>query len=122
MLNLEVANRADYRTYQIIAVSAVIVFPLCILKSVSSLRYASLLSIGAIAYTGIILVIELPFFMQHPELRGEMEWVKISPDFFTAFGITCFAFTCQPGFYSALDSLTKRDSAHKFKVTVYLLF
>ena len=114
---LDVTEPTHYRTIHIIAVAA-LVLPLCMLKSVNSLRYATFVSIGAIAYTAILLVVQFPFFYSGDgaSLRGEIEYFKLDWNFFNAFGITFFAFTCQPGFYSALDKLAKRDEDHKIKV------
>lgn len=109
---LDVSDVRSYRTYHIIAIS-IVVFPICLLRSVNSLRYATFVSIGAIFYTAVLLVIEMPFFWDG---KGKLEFFKIGWDFFSAFGITFFAFTCQPGFYSALDKLSKRDESHKVKV------
>lgn len=105
-------NPESYRVYHIIII-AIIVFPACLLKSVNSLRYATFVSIGAIFYTAVLLVMEMPFFWDG---KGKLELFKLNWDFFSAFGITFFAFTCQPGFYSALDKLSKRDEGHKVKV------
>jgi amino acid permease len=108
-----------YRSLHIIVISVIIVFPSCILKSVDVLRYMSLISIFAIFYTSVILIIELPFYNKRPDLQGELEWFKLNWGFFNAFGITFFAFTCQPGFFSAIEKLTKRDADHKTKVLFF---
>ena len=104
----------NYRLYHIIGVS-ILTYPLCLLRSVNSLRYATFVSIGAIAYTAIILVIQVPFFWGTP-MQGDLELFKLDWNFFNAFGITFFAFTCQAGFYAALDKLEKRDEVHMKKV------
>ena len=111
---LGVESPEDYRTYHILGI-AVLVFPICLLKSVSALRYATFVSIGAIAYTAVVLVIEMPYFWGTEE-AGKLEYFKLNWDFFSAFGIVFFAFTCQPGFYASLDKLKKRDEDHKTKV------
>ena len=107
-----VESRADFKTYHIIAVS-LITFPMCLLKSVNSFRYATFITIGAIGYTAILLLIQMPYYWKYDT---HMTLFKLDWNFFNAFGITFFAFTCQPGFYSALDKLKKRDEEHKIKV------
>jgi len=112
LTQLDVYDPAQYRLYHIVAISA-FTFPLCLLKSVNSLRYATFVSIGAICYTAILLIIQMPYFWEKP---AKLVLFKLDWNFFNAFGITFFAFTCQAGFYGALDKLKKRDEDHKTKV------
>jgi amino acid permease len=116
MENLEVPGAQNYRLFHILLVSAFIVFPLCLFRSVDAFRYISLISILGIFYTALLLIIELPFFYMNPELQGKLELFKLNWGFFNAFGITFFAFTCQPGFFAAIEKLKKKDYEHKSKI------
>lgn len=113
---LEVADRSQYRVYHIIGVS-ILVFPLCLLESVSKMRYATFITLGAIGYTTILLVIQaFTPAVQDLYKDAKLEYFKLDWGIFNAFGITFFAYTCQPGFYSAIDKLKKRDEKHKTKI------
>ena len=115
--NFEVKGGEDYKNLHIVLLSAIVVFPVCLLKSVSNLRYATILSICSISYTTILLIIELPFYWINGIAKLEnIEYFKYDWSFLNAFGITFFAFMSQTGFYAAIEKLTKRDPAHLTKV------
>jgi amino acid permease len=109
-------ERAYYKPYHIVATSAVIVFPVCLLRSVDSFRYATLLSIGAIVYTSLILIIELPFYLTDDKTIINIQYFIFDLNFFKAFGLTFFAFYCQIGFFPAIENLVKLDLKHIKKV------
>ena len=49
-------------SYQAIPTAIFILFPMSMLKDMSAFRHVSLASIGALLYTGIVLLIELPAY------------------------------------------------------------
>lgn len=115
-------NPKDIRIYQIVFTSVFIVFPLCLMKTVNSLRYPALLTIFAIVYTAVLLIVELPFYWGRKDLQGELVLFKIDWGIFNAFGITFWSFTAQTSFYSSFEELTKdkKDTPHKYKVYNYI--
>ena len=113
-------NVQDYQTYKpyhILATSVFIIFPVCLLKNVNNLRYATLVSIAAVLYTCLLLLVELFFYWDLEKAKKEIVWFKFDANFFSAFGITFFAFYCQVGFFPALENLSKLDKAHISKVS-----
>jgi len=113
MKNFGVTDTEQYKNWHIIGLSICLVFPVCLLRGVSNLRYATILSIFSISYTTIILIIELPFYWSKGYASlDKIVWYKFNTDFFGAFGITFFAFMSQTGFYAATERLTKRDESH----------
>lgn len=114
--NFDDNERAFYKPYHIVATSLFIVFPVCLLRSVDSFRYATLLSIGAIVYTSLILIIELPFYLTSDEISFDVRYFIFDLNFFKAFGLTFFAFYCQIGFFPAIENLVKLDLKHIRKV------
>lgn len=111
-----VGSPLDYKTYHIIGASLFILFPVCMLRSVDSFRYATLISIGAILYTSLVLLIGLPIYLTDTETKIELIPFKFNLDFFKAFGLTFFAFYCQIGFFPAIENLVKLDDPHIKKV------
>ena len=101
-----------YQPYHVICMSLFIVFPVCCLKKVNSLRYGTLLSIGAVIYTCLVLFVELFFFWDFEKAKREVVWFRFDSNFFSAFGVTFFAFYCQVGFFPALENLLKLDEPH----------
>jgi len=114
--DFDVHNYADYKNYHIMATAAFIVFPVCMLKNVNSLRYATLISIGAVLYTCLVLFVELYFYWDTETAKKEIVLFRFDSNFFSAFGITFFAFYCQVGFFPALENLLKFDKIHIKKV------
>jgi amino acid permease len=116
LTNVGIANAASYRIYHIVGVSLVILFPVCMLRGVDSLRYATMISIGAIIYVSIILLILLPFHLNDESVKVNIVYFKFDMNFFKAFGITFFAFYCQIGYFSAIENLLRLDELHIRKV------
>lgn len=117
MKEFKVTNPEQYKNYHIVGFSVIVIFPICLLRDVSILRYATILSILSIAYTTIIVIIELPFYWINGKASmNDLKLFKLDWSFFNAFGITFFAFMSQTGFYAAIERLTKRDPQHLKKV------
>lgn len=121
LIGIDVKDPAKYKSYHIMATSALIVFPVCMLRSVDSFRYATLISIGAILFTSLILIIELPFYLVS-YTKIKVCYFKFDLNFFKAFGLTFFAFYCQVGFFPAIENLVKFDSKHIRKVREFVKF
>jgi len=113
MQNAGVEDYDSYRNYHVILLSICVIFPITLLKGVNRLRYATILSITSISYTTIIAIVELPFYWVNGIADiDKLTLFRLDWTFFSAFGITFFAFLSQTGFYSAIEQLTKRDDAH----------
>ena len=61
----------------------------------SAFRYVSLASIGALLYTGIVLIAELHTFYTANKKKAKVEFAFIDFDLFTGCAMTFFAFQCQ---------------------------
>lgn len=122
-MNFNVDNPAQYKIWHVIGLSVVMVFPVCLLRDVSNLRYAAILSILSISYTTIVVLIELPMYWLNGKNDDQkVEYFKFNWGFLSAFGITFFAFMSQTGFYAAIERLTKRDTTHLTKVIPKLIY
>ena len=119
MMNFNVANPHNYRVYHIICVSVLIIFPLCTLRDVSKLRYATIISMISIFYTVAVVIIEMPFYWIYGKASASnIKYFVFDWSFLSAFGITFFAYMCQTGFYAATEKIAKRDPPHLFKVFI----
>ena len=117
MRSFDVDSPEQYRYIHIIALSVVVVFPTCLLRNVAILRYAMILSIASISYTTIVLIIEMPMYWINAKNSGNLVFFKFDWSFLSAFGITFFAFMSQTSFYSATETLGKRDVPHLTKAS-----
>ena len=69
-------------------------FPLAMKRDMSAFRYVSLASIGALLYTGIVLIVELPEYYQAFQPTADNPMIKIDFNIFTGSAMTFFAYTC----------------------------
>ena len=68
------------------------VFPLCLLKDVSRMRFASIIGVFALIYSIIVIIIESLFFLKYQnwDLIGNMNWFDITNSFSYEDGIPFF--------------------------------
>lgn len=72
-----------------------ILFPLSLKRDMSAFRYISLASIGALLYTGVVLIVELPSYYREFSKTAVMTKAYFDWNFFTGCSMTFFAYTCQ---------------------------
>lgn len=94
-MDAEFINSTKFAIYQAVPTAALILFPMSLKKDMSAFRYVSLASIGALFYTGVLLIIELPSYYKHFSLTAEIVPVYWDMNFFTGGSLTFFAYTCQ---------------------------
>lgn len=75
-------------------VALFILFPFCLMKKMSSFRYASLLSLLAILYILIVLVVELPDYIGQNYYYERVNFASFNMNIFSSCAITFFAFSC----------------------------
>lgn len=66
-----------------------------LLKDMSAFRHVSLASIGALLYTGIVLIIELPSYYDQFSVGAQNEPAYWDLNIFKGCSMTFFAYTCQ---------------------------
>jgi len=76
-------------------IAAVILLPMSMIKDMSGFRYISFASIFALFYTGVVLLIEMPEYINHYKDIAIIEPFIIDWNFFNGACITFFAYTCQ---------------------------
>jgi amino acid permease len=87
-----------FKVVQTLLTLAIIIFPLSLKKEMSSFRYFSLVSLLALGFTLLCVIIEMPFYVNeyHPTLAPEFREYKVAcvnMNFFNGVGIIFFAFT-----------------------------
>lgn len=83
-----------FRALQGAPVALLILFPMSLIRDMSGFRYISFASIFALLYTGIVLICEMPAYIEAYYPTAEMPTFKINLDFFNGACITFFAYTC----------------------------
>lgn len=80
--------------YQGVPTAFLFLLPLALMKDMSAFRYVSLASIGALAYTGIVLIVELPDYYNYFSSRSSIKAAYWDLNIFTGCSMTFFAYTC----------------------------
>lgn len=82
-------------TYVGVPVMVFMLIPLCLMRNMSGLRYASILSIISLFYTALVLLFEMPEYYRYFEPITEKKAFYIDWNFFTGFSMVYYSFTCQ---------------------------
>ena len=112
---------------------ALLVFPLCLLKDVSKMRFASLIGVLALIYSIIVIIIESFFFLklENWENLNKMNWFDIRKAFSKEEGIPFFGgiatvfyiYSCHAGafpVYKTLRNNTTRRIKKVFRRSILL--
>jgi len=94
-------------------IAIVVLFPLCRLKTISRMRYASTFGILSLFLLIFIVLIECPFFYNHNVIKGnqKINYFDVSPgfgkdlQFFQSISTIIYAFACHVGVFPVLNSL-----------------
>lgn len=90
-----------------------ILIPICLLKDISKMRFASLLSIFSLIYAILVIVIETPYYFTslNATERSLINWTDISQGFnshlyfFQGTATIFFAYTCHAGAFPVYKTL-----------------
>ena len=112
---------------------AALSFPLCLLKDVSKMRWASLFGVLALIYSIVVIVIESFFFLfkKNWDLIDEMNWFDISGvfsldnglPFFSGFATVFYIYSCHAGafpVYKTLKNPTTKRIRKVFRRSILL--
>ena len=94
-------------------ITITILFPLCQLKTISRMRYASTFGILSLFLLIFIVLVECPFFYNHNVTRGgqKINFMDLRPgfkkdmQFFRSISTIIYAFSCHVGVFPVLNSL-----------------
>jgi amino acid permease len=103
-----------------------LVFPLCLLKDVSKMRYASLFGVLALIYSIVVIVIESVFFLiyKNNDIISKMNWFNISKafsykegyPFFGGLATVFYIYSCHAGAFPVYKTLQKHTTRRIRKV------
>ena len=86
----------EFRLIVNVPIAAVILLPLSLKRDMSSLAFAGVLSVIAMVYTLLVLVIETPFYWKENRHAPstEMKAFIFDANILTSFSLVFFAYTC----------------------------
>ena len=95
------------------SITTLVLFPLCRLKTISKMRYASTFGILSLFLLIFIVLLECPFFYKHNVTEGKQKInvMDVSPgfgkdlQFFQSISTIIYAFACHVGVFPVLNSL-----------------
>jgi amino acid permease len=103
-----------------------LVFPLCLLKDVSKMRYASLFGVLALIYSIVVIVVESVFFLiyKNKDIISKMNWFNISSafsykegyPFFGGLATVFYIYSCHAGAFPVYKTLRKHTARRIRKV------
>ena len=104
--------------YPIMFGTTILITPVCLLKDISKMRFASMFGICALIYSILVVVIESPWFLIHyldnykeDDPSTHANWFDITKgftkelNFFTGVATVFFTFTCHPGAFPVFKTL-----------------
>ena len=94
-------------------ITVTVLFPLCRLKTISRMRYASTFGILSLFLLIFIVLVECPFFYNHNVVKGgqKINFMDLGPGFgkdlkfFQSISTIIYAFACHVGVFPVLNSL-----------------
>ena len=90
-------------------IAGVILLPLSLKRDMSSLAFAGVLSVVAMFYTMLVLVVEMPFYWkEYRHMEGiEMRAFIFDANILTSFSLVFFAYTCQMSLMPVYSELVR---------------
>ena len=112
-------------------ITITVLFPLCRLKTISRMRYASTFGILSLFLLIFIVLVECPIFYNHNVVNGgqEINIMDLAPgfgkdmQFLKSISTIIYAFSCHVGVYPVLNSLhnpTRKRVQKVFRISTFL--
>jgi amino acid permease len=114
----------EFRLCVNVPIAALILFPLSLKRDMSSLAIAGVLSVVALFYTLLVLMVEAPFYYQEYVDKPETQIyaVKIDMNILTSFSLVFFAYTCQFALMPVYSELVRPSYRRIEKVVKRAIF
>ena len=102
-------EKFEFRLIVNLPIAGLILLPLSLKRDMSSLTFAGILSVIAITYTLIVLLIETPFYWKENRNKPEtvMYAFKMDWNLLTSCSLVFFAYTCQLSLLPVYSELVK---------------
>ena len=106
------------------SIALFVLFPLCLIKTISKMRYASTFGVFSVFLIVIIVVIQCPSFYYHNIVEGKQEINLLDfekgfgPDlkFIQSISTIIYAYECHAGIFPVISSLTNPTKSRMQKV------
>lgn len=109
------------RIIVMVAVNILIMIPLGLLRTLTALRFASLLSAMTLIYISILIISEFPFYAKDHSYDN-IEYFKLDLSILPSFNICLYSFTCHTNVAQIYDELNNRNLKRMGKVARRAMF
>lgn len=103
-------------TFWLVLATALIIFPLSLMRNLSGLRYGSIASVASMLYVAIAVVLR-GFSGSNPVSLDHVALARVDGSIFSSITITFFAYTCHVNVFPIYSELKNRQPRRMFKVT-----
>jgi amino acid permease len=93
-IDKEFTNTIEFRSMVNIPAGYLVLFPLSTLRDLSALSFAAMLSICAVTYTTIVLLIELPYYNTLNYPKADIKVAVLDWNFLSSAAVVFFSYTC----------------------------
>ena len=90
-----------------IGIAACFIFPLCMLRNVSSFRYMSMIILMTMAFICGTLFFELPDYFDAYYSPEAIKYAEFGWDFFPCFATTVFSYACHVQLINIYDEMSE---------------
>ena len=114
--SLNISFDESFEKYVIMSVACVfIMIPLGLMRTLTSLRFMSILSALTLAYISLLILIEFPFYARH-NTYDNIELFRPNLTLLPSFNVCLYAFTCHTNVAQVYDELNNRNLRRMGKV------
>jgi amino acid permease len=104
------------RVIIMVAANLIIMMPLGLMRSLTSLRFMSIFSALTLVYIALLIICEFPFFAEHNDYSGDVSIFDFNLSIISSFNICLYAFTCHTNVAQVYDELQRRNLRRMNKV------
>jgi amino acid permease len=109
------------RIIVMVAANLVIMMPLGLMRTLTSLRFMSIFSALTLTYIALLIICEFPFFVEHNEYEGNVNIFEVNLSVISSFNICMYAFNCHANVAQVYDELQRRNLRRMEKVATRAL-
>lgn len=119
-INLEIGS--DYaRIFIMVGINWVIMVPLGLQRTLTALRFVSIITPLVLVYICFLLLCEFPLFVPHRDY-SEVKYFTPNLSIFPSFGYCLFVFTCHSNVTQLYSELNRRSLARMKKISFRAMF
>jgi amino acid permease len=99
-----------------IATNVLIVTPLGLLKTLTELRFASLVTMAALSYILLVIIVEFKFYAESNVYENNVNWFNLDLSIITSMNVCLYSFSCHMNVIQVYDELHNRNLKRMQKV------